>query len=198
MKKVFCLAFVLFSTAWCWADEVAIGKERIEPLKYPKFSLTYEYDFFRKMRTLGDDASTSDLRNQQGIALSFEASLYKYLNAGAAFTVNIPSILKDPVHLRLALFAKPFIPLGERFDLFARLGFGLGGMLAGLAAGAAVHSAGSVGIEYFPWSRLGLALEYGLRAELIRLTAITDKENSNAKWLAIYETPVAMTLHLIL
>lgn len=200
MKKALYLVFAMLTTSFLvWADaDDAIGKERIKPHDYPKFAFSVEFDVLRKVKILGENGSTRDLRDQHGYTLAFEASLYKYLNAGAAFTVNIPSIITDPVNLRLGLFAKPFIPLHERVDVFARVGGGLGGMMAGILVGAAGHAMGSLGIEYFPLSRLGLAVEYGLRAELIRARPLGNNSDGKATMMMFYETPIALSLLMIL
>lgn len=199
MKKALFLVFTIVTASLSWADaEEAIGKERIKPLDYPKVSFSFEYDALRKMQTFGEKGSTSDLGEQHGYWLSFEASLYKYMNAGAAFSLNLPIVPTDPTNSRLTLFAKPFIPLHERFAVFARVGGGIGGMFAGLLAGATGHALGSVGVEYFPFSRLGIAVEYGLRTELIRAKSIMDRSGSDPIMLLFYETPVALSMLIIL
>ena len=69
-------------------------------------------------------------------------------------------------------------------------------MSAGLLAGATGHALGSVGVEYFHFSRLGIAVEYGLRTELIRAQSIMG--SGNPIMLLFYETPVALSMLIIL
>lgn len=203
MKKALSLAFVMLiaSLSWSESEEVEIGKESIEPLNYSKFSLASEYSSLRRQKNFADVGPTSELPNQFAFALLFEAPLYKFMNAGGIFSVNIPPTLTHPIHLRLALFAKPFIPMGERFSLFARAGGGIGAMFAGIAVGGGVHALTNVGIEYFPFSRLGIAVEYGVRAELMRASLLDlgkDKEQGDAKYLISYEMPLTLSINLVL
>lgn len=189
------VATFLLSLPLIGKEELALGEETIKPLKYPKFSLSADYNLNRKYHGFADSSLRINLENRLSAALSFEAGLYKYFNAGALVGFNIPTgIAKgEPLHYRLDLFAKPYVALGERFSLFSRLGAGIsaaqGNLLQYLSQKNDSNQAtlqkvflgtqyehfafggnafAVAGFEYFPWSRFGLVFEAGMRAEILR------------------------------
>ena len=201
VKQLFTvLVFLLCSTIF-GAEEIKIGEEYIEPLKYPKFSLGLDYVLNSKTRKLENAAPYSNEIREIGGQLSIEAGLYKYLNGGALFFLNFPA-KKDPVRIRLALFAKPYIPLGERFSLFARAGGGIGGWLAGGMPGATTNFFATVGLEVFPFSRVGIALEGGWRGEIAMMRSSEDHQDGprtvTTSFFFAHEIPVSLNLHIIL
>jgi len=224
------LSFPLFA-----AEPLGIGQEKVIPIMYPKFSLTGDYSMARKFIGLADSKLRENLDNEFGSALSFEAGLYKYFNAGALFSFNMPTnITKSlPFHLRLSLFAKPLIPLGERVSFFSRVGGGISSIICHpslnykLAAkgseairaeiervydeqsydafGFGGNAFASIGIEYFPFSRVGLALEGGIRAEIVSAKKNPPPprmppKQATPNWLSyfVYGFPVSLTLQIIL
>lgn len=177
-------------------EPIAIGQETIIPIYYPKFSLGGDYNVGRKFHGFRDEKLREKLGNEISTSLSFEAGLLKYFNAGALIGFNVPNFkLLEPLHVRLALFGKPFIGLGERVSLFSRMGVGIGwalclpGMKRYLEMegssmikeelkrvyedgtynflGLGLNTLLTAGIEYFPWSRVGFAFEGGIRAEFL-------------------------------
>lgn len=239
MNKNILLALMasLISCTLVALDEVGIGQEYVTPLSYPKFSLSADHSIARYYRGFADPSLHYKLNNRYGGALSFEAGLLKYLNAGGLITFSL-SDLKDkgePIDLRMGLFAKPIIPLGNRFALFGRTAIGLtlpfpanyspinylvktsddfkaakksifkDQQYQGFAYGG--FGSAAVGIEFFPISRLGLALEWGIRADIIHIgrKRPVGNEIPEAKDGApqsfnymMYEMPLMLTLHAIL
>lgn len=183
------------------AEEIKIGEEYIEPLKYPKFSLGLDYALNSQARKLEKSAPINKIEREFAGLLSIETGLYKYLNGGALFSINFPA-KKDPMRVRLALFAKPYIPLGERFSLFARLGGGLGGWLVGGSPGAATNFLATVGLEVFPFSRFGIALEGGWRGEVVMVNTTEHGTDGPSKqstsFFFAHEIPLSLNLHIIL
>lgn len=139
----------------------------------------------------------------------------------------------EPLHLRLSLFGKPYFALNNRFAVFGRLGMGISsamtplgmkfyleqkssdqtlmalnrvykqGSYSAFAAGGNVIA--SLGVEYFPFSRVGIAFEAGIRAEIFRasrtqnlLTRKTDTKAPLSFWYMTYEYPISLMLHIIL
>jgi len=227
---VLCCASGLFAK-----DDLDLGSEYIKPLKYPKFSISTDYNMFRRFHGFADSGLRYKLNNNFGVALSFETGLYKYLNAGAIFAANIPTEFTEPLHLRFALFAKPYYPITKNFSVFSRLGGGIsttiGSMMERLRGfnspelspslqriyngqqyglmGPGIFGMATVGVEYFPFSRFGLAFETGLRletfyvskgSELIERYAGANKAGAgrNSFTYMVYEMPLMLTLHVIL
>lgn len=224
------MAIFAFSASML-AQDYGIGKEYIAPLHYPKFSITGEYEVNRKFHGFADPSLRMDLERRFDGTLSMEAGLFKYFNAGANFGGSIQSF-KKPVHLRLGLFAKPILPLGERFAFFARLQAGISVDLAFYPAAMEFYSSfdndgnftrvykgqryaglpfsgfgsATAGIEFFPFSRLGFALEWGIRATLLHtrryMPLVSDppivKGAPDSFNFMTYELPVMATLHIII
>ncbi len=225
------------------ADEVeqfGIGEEYIQPLRYPKFSLSFDYSMARRFHGTENSLLRAKLPNNLAGTVSFEAGLYKYFNAGALFSLNFPTSKAnfEPLHLRFTIFGKPYIALTDRIGIFSRLGTGLSVSLldyltvyrfkkdrefndfmeqldntyakqdyAWLPVG--VNAMATIGIEAFPFERLGLALEWGLRGDFFYasksrlLQQLIDKPEEtrpvpNALKYLVYETPIMLTLHIIL
>lgn len=210
VKKIFILVLLCGWSTLSSAEDIKMGEEYIEPLKYPKFSLGADYSFKPKVRELGKDNSTLEPKNEYTTLLSFEAGLYKYLNAGGMLFINIPP--KDnPIRLRMSIFAKPYIPLGERFSLFARVGGGLGGWVAGDLPWASVNALTALGLEFFPFTRFGLSVEAGWRAEVVLNNNRREifeagpydgppkpSKREGARFFFAHEIPLALNLHIIL
>lgn len=233
-KLINVLALFWLSLPLIGESEVPLGEETIQPLKYPKFSLSMDYNLGRKFHDFADPKLREDLANQFGGALSFEAGLYEYFNAGAIFSVNMAKLTKlEPLHIRLSLFGKPYIALTDRFGVFGRVGAGISSAISVFAMNGYLSQEGSstikrelkrvykegsysmiaygantfasLGVEYFPFSRFGLALEAGIRAEFFRasktnnlFTRKTDARAPSALCYMIYEFPISLMLHIIL
>ena len=226
-----------------WAmelEQVAIGEEYIQPLRYPKFAAAFEYGMMRKYHGLEDSRLRADLPNNFGVSLITEAAPYKYLNAGGLFSLNLPRSFEhefQPIHMRLALFAKPYIPLGDRISIFGRFGGGLTvSMLnylrwsplmdrenfpkliseiygiqeySNFPWGANLMT--TIGLEAFLLERVGLAVEWGFRADYIyaskgsMLERFINQQGQkptgrepNARTYFIYEMPLMFNLEIIL
>lgn len=238
VKKAYFLIIALWLTSsGIFAQDDMLGQEFIKPLKYPKFSLSGDYNLLRRFHGFADPALRANLKNAFGATLSFETGLYKYFNAGALFSAFIPAefLKSEPVHIRFALFAKPYYPITNNFAVFGRITGGIStamGMMMGyigethssdlnqalrkvyqgqqysLMAPGIVGSA-TIGLEYFPFSRFGLAFETGIRVEtffVLKGNALiehfTEKNQSGVGPRSfnymVYEIPLALTLHFIL
>jgi hypothetical protein len=192
--------------------------------------LTGEYEINRKFHGFADPSLRGDIERRLVGTIAFEAGLVKYFNAGALFGVAINSFNK-PMHFRLGLFAKPYLPLGERFALFTRLAAGIaidmaifpsakdyyasldkadfdrvfkGQLYQGLPFGG--FGSATIGLEVFPFTRVGIALEWGIRATLLHgqknmllMDKVEDKSGApNSFNYMLHELPVMATLHLII
>lgn len=217
--------------------EAGIGEEYITPLSYPKFSILGDYDMARNFYGFADPSLRYKLGGQHfGAGMSFEAGLCQYFNAGAFFSIDSAHLDPEgePILMRFALFGKPYLPLGDRFGIFARVSGGIASslMMSGdmkaylryiqpdaLADLARVYKgqpytsghyggmgSATIGIEYFPFSRMGVALEWGIRASIYRtsrnmlfLGKVNDVPGApNAFNFMIYEMPLSLTLQAIL
>jgi hypothetical protein len=227
------IVFAAIEVSWCETD---IGEEYITPLTYPKFSITGDYSLKRFYRGFADNSLHYSLENRFGVALSFEVATLKYMTAGALFTVSFSKkSKKEPTDLRLGLFLKPYMPLGDRFSFFGRL---VGGLTLTLASKGMIvdylsnttmsfkdnydivfkgqkymgtpfggFGAATVGIDFFPLSRLGLAFEWGIRADAMHMGKNNVYENEKPEIILgapssfnymMYEMPLSLTLHVIL
>ncbi len=238
VKKLLCIITFLFCCiSNLYAEtKMDLEEEFIKPLRYPKFSIMGDYNLVRHFHGFADKALRHSLENYFGATLAFESGLYKYLNAGALFSFTIPQSLKDSAHMRFALFAKPYIPITNNFSIFTRFGGGLtssagssillklndykspaftsalmriyeGQQYSSFAPGALAMA--SIGFEYFPFSRLGLLFEAGIRAEIfyaskgdMLLESALGKNDASKGLKALaymtYEVPLALTLNIIL
>lgn len=219
---------------------MGIGQEYIKASKYPKFSLTGEYSFFRHGKFLGVPGVEKGMDNAFGGGLSIETGVYKYLNAGASFSSTIGKVKtqSEPLHFRFTLFAKPLISIKDRVTFFSRIGGGLSvmglnplmhfskkGSMAvkerlvstyGLneqntspysLLNPGVNAMATIGAEVFPFSRVGIALEWGIRTDLYYISsqsilddvlgADTGGNKPSIKYLS-YEMPLTLTVHIIL
>lgn len=240
MNKNILLALMasLISCTLVALDEVGIGQEYVTPLSYPKFSLSADHSISRHYQSFADSSFRLKLPNRFGTALSFETGLLKYLNAGALFTASMSQFMAkdEPIDLRLGLFIKPLIPIGNRFALFSRAALG-GSLPLGMFQKNPISFLGNVseefrptyetvykgqnyqgspyggfgsaaiGIEFFPISRLGLALEWGIRSDFITMSRKNSLANKGPEDkpgapqsfnYMMYEMPLMLTLHAIL
>lgn len=179
------------------ADQAfSLGEEYIEPLKYPKFSLIGDTGLVRNFVSFQDKKLNTKLANNWGAGLGVDVGLYKYFNAGFMFTSNIPletSKTIEPILFRFTLVAKPYVPIGDRFGLFARLGGGFGvsifneldhlrktsnteylGKIKDIYYNQAyslfapsMNAMATIGLEVFPFSRFGISAEWGIRGEFV-------------------------------
>lgn len=224
------LLLVTISESLLGADnEIAIGSEYILPLKYPKASITGDFVFNQEFLGFADPAlrSRGNLTNKFGVGAAFETGLYKYLNAGGGISASIPHARNEPFHMRAMIFAKPLIPIGERVSVYARIGGGLawaskGSLLFELKQDESFsesydrvykdqeyheeHFGGvgvaTVGAEWFFLSRLGIAVEFGIRTSIFRHTInwwfVDEKPRvpgtpSGINYM-VYEFPLSVTI----
>jgi hypothetical protein len=213
-------------------DEVAIGEEFIEPIRFAKFSMALGYGMGRVFRSTRDWSLHADLPRKFETIFAYEAGIYQYLNAGGMFSTRISRLKNDePMQIRLGLFAKPFIPIGNRVALFSKL---LGGMAVDVAINPdasayyggfnkphydrvylgqnyagfpfGIFGSATLGIEVFPFSRMGIAFEWGFRASILRthrnvpqITEVAEVANAPSAFnFVVYEMPITLMLHLIL
>lgn len=214
-------------------DEAAIGDDYIPSLNFPKFSLHGDYVFLRHFHGFDDSSFRFALDRKWGAGMSFEAGLLNNFNAGGMFSATIPNLGKhEPFNMRFMLFAKPFIPFGDRFSIFARAGGGLSWTFYGdirnevaqahkdsleefervyrgqvykenAYGGVALLTAG---LEFFPFARIGVALEFGIRTSILRKPIDhwfyepekrIDGAPSGFNYM-IYEFPLSLTIHGII
>lgn len=239
MKAVFKVLAIIFFAHFGWpaTEEVGIGQEYIKSIRYPKISPSFDYSFLRSARFLGERDISTRIDNTWGAGLAFDVGLLKYLNAGAGFSLTTGNGSKpyQPYQTRFTVFAKPLIPINERLTFFGRFGGGLSVLVQSpllhfqmIGADSFKHKLeetygdqdyaffspggnilATVGVEYFPFSRFGLALEWGLRADLYYVPQTkllenfmgkkTAKKNapSSIKYLS-FDLPLILTLHVIL
>ncbi len=214
------------------AQNFGIGDEYVEPLRYPKFSVSGVYQFDRKFNGFADDSLRYDLKSKFDTILSFEAGLLKYFNAGALFGAGI-SGFGQPIQFRFGLFAKPYYGFGDRVAIFGRFAGGLAiEMHMGIPGAARTYygtlnqindqrifknqvydgpsyggfGSATIGIEVFPFSRFGIAIEGGIRGTVLHSSknwpGVTKNKDladvpSSFNYL-LYEFPLMATLHFIL
>lgn len=224
MRLICHLSMMSFVCLSLVAEEYKIGEEYVLPLKYPKFSVSGNYDLGRHFHGFADQGLRFKLPNQFGGSLAFEAGLYEYFNAGAQLTFNIPGTTGVPIQLGLSLFAKPYLPLNQRCSLFARVGAGIsaaqGNMKSWLMKSSPEVAAPelervygehgffntayggnafmTLGIELFPWQLFGFALEGGFRSEIWSERGATDPKVPNNFNYFTYEFPLTLMIHIIL
>src|SRR5580658_1194704 len=116
------LVFALFSNI-IFSQNYSIGKEKILPLEFPKYSLS---SFYNGLRYASINKYSTKLGNNYGLGIFFDVGLYPNLSAGAEISVagNLSNSL-EPMNYRLEIFARPKITFFERLSLFARLTGGL-------------------------------------------------------------------------
>jgi hypothetical protein len=139
----------------------------------------------------------------------------------------------EPIDLRLGLFAKPYLSLSDRYSLFVRVAAGLtlpfqgnqisyldtaspsfksdyrrvymGQQYDGMPFGG--FGAATVGMDFFPFSRLGLSVEWGIRADALHIGRKSPSGNKGPADVPgapqsfnylMYEMPLSLTLHVIL
>src|SRR5690348_7667450 len=106
-KYLYIFALIWLSLPIFSSQEIAIGEEKILPVRYPKASIQFDYNIKRKFHGFADPKLNFDLKDQFSINLSFEAGLLKYFNAGGIFGLDI----EKPMSFRLSLFAKPYLAI---------------------------------------------------------------------------------------
>ncbi len=228
----FIILFALYLQAGnLHAKDIGLGQEYIEPLHFPKFSITGEYEMNRQFHGFADQSLRMNLDRRFDASLAMETGLFPFLNAGVQFGSSIEGF-KKPIHMRFGLFLKPLIPLGDRFSIFARVAGGLavdlafypnaksyyssfdsggsfdrvykGQQYVGLPFGG--YGSATAGLEFFPFSRVGLAIEFGIRAALLHnrrtMPFVSDPEvvrgaPSSFNFM-LYEFPLMLTLHTII
>ncbi len=233
MKKV--LAILLLSKI-AFSTDVPLGTERIKPIEYPKYTLTGYYNSFRYGGITGEEMGR--LNPTYGLKLSFDVGLYRYLNAGAGLSITGTMDSDNPAHYRLSFFMRPKVAFFEdRLAIFTRIGGGptvmfnnspIENLKKSLPPSAAqvvaqkyncpyysdinpgVHGLATIGIEYFPISRLGLTLEWGILADYLHVSKSEslkrkiEKERGPINDTAPYsfgyldlEAPITLSLNLI-
>lgn len=195
MRTILIFAVFIGAASLC-ANESIFGEEYIEPLHYPKFFIKADYGMMTNVLVLGSSGIKASLENNLNYVAGFDVGLYKYFNAGAYVGLQPGNDIKrtfETSFLRLGLYAKPMIPIAERFSIYGRMGGGLTvgflSMLRHLAShgdsdtvekikefyGAQSYSdyapgvnfSANIGAEVFPFSRFGIGVEWGIRGDYI-------------------------------
>lgn len=221
MKKYFLIFLInLAFLPMSFGDEI-LGEEVIKPLRFPKFTVAYDFALNRKFKAFNNSNLKKDLKNSTGFAVMAEAGLLKYFNAGLLFNFSMVD-KESPFVTRLSLFGKPYFSITDRLAIFSRLGTGLtisvynelifkdeilpvyGVQKYGLL-GAGFNFMGSLGLEYFIFSRIGLTAEFGLRSDLLwfeksGLPFFGPGDKRAPNWLnyATHGFPLIIGLHIIL
>jgi hypothetical protein len=227
-----CVFFLLLLCSIANAFQEGLKEESLKPLKFPKFSVFMDYGLKRKFKAFADPSLKIALRNRLDIGLSFEAGLLKYLNAGALFFGSLSKVNQnEPIDISFGLFAKPQLSIGDRIGIFGRFSAGFTTVLPVIPALAYYRDldetidfsksykdqsydgwpfggfgSASIGMEFFPFSRIGLALECGIRAIILRsnksVPGLRPPPNvagaPNSFNYMTYEIPFALTIHAIL
>lgn len=233
MKKV--LAILLLSKI-AFSTDAPLGTEKIKPIEYPKYTLTGYYNSFRYGGIAGEEMGK--LNQTYGLRLSFDVGLYRYLNAGAGLSMTGTMNSDNPANYRLSFFMRPKIAfLDDRLAFFTRIGGGpsvlfinspIENLKKSLPPSAAkvvaqkyncpyysdinpgVHGFATVGVEYFPISRFGISLEWGILADYFYVSkseslkrkiekergSIGDKAPYSFGYLDL-EAPITLSLNLI-
>ena len=232
-RQIFALIFFSLCTL---AQDVDIGQEQIKPIEFPKFTLSSDYSVGRFGKFLGEDNISANLPSEFGAGISFDVGLFRYFNAGAGFSATFGNVLKsEPIYLRFDIFGKPVIRLHDRVSIFGRFGVGPSILIVNpirlhrdistarvvramdriygeqqyAELGPGVHGSALIGVEAFPFSRFGIAIEFGVRADFFYLgksdllEKISKQKFSKASAPASikyfsYEFPIMLSLHIIL
>ncbi|MCA9507419.1 MAG: hypothetical protein KC505_03235 [Myxococcales bacterium] len=238
MKKFLFFIFLILSNTDLLAEDASFGEEYILPLKYPKFFASTDYNMMRNFHGFLSSKLRHSFDNNWNLKFGFDVGLYKYFNAGVILSNTIPKNFTnakfEPIFMHFSLYGKPYLPLGNRFSVFTRFGGGISISLvnilhhlrkngsdtlrqeirnlyheqgyADLSPGA--HAFASIGMEVFPFSRLGLALECGIQAEyyysskgsslvsLLGDNKIEKRAPSSLQYL-IYQMPITLSLSFI-
>lgn len=215
-------------------QEEKIGHEYIESSEYPKFSVMGQYGFNKFGKILGHEGMSGKAKGDFGGGLLFDVPLNKYFAAGAGISVSMRNAKKgDPIISRFSFLARPKISFFNKLTLFARFGLGLDVMLlqplvqlsevnddvrqrvgetfgSGVRialASPGINAGATIGIEYFPISRIGFSVEWGIRADLfhIRKSELLERYGivdpiipPNYFNYFVYDMPLMATIHIIL
>lgn len=230
----------LFYAAMSLSEQPAdrIGEEFITPIAYPKYNFYGAYSGLRW--GMIDQKIHSPLRSTFPAGVGFDVGLYKYFNAGAILSFSTGDLSKTQLFYgRLALFARPQITFFDRLSLFTRLGGGLGFFLGRPDAyfasinkqlpgiedyffsikdiNAGLNGMATIGVEYFPFSRVGFSVEWGIWADYFLVRHVPrnkprredsrEREEGESEFIRdigknygflSYELPIMITLSIIL
>lgn len=242
MRYLILLVSLIYSTASLTEPPAdRIGEEFITPIAYPKYNFYGAYSGLRW--GLMDHKIYSPLRNTFPAGVGFDVGLYKYFNAGAMLSIALGDVSKTQLpYGRLSLFGRPQITFFDRLSIFSKIGGGLSfflgrpdaylssinDQLAGIKdyffetkdINAGLNGIATIGIEYFPFSRVGLSVEWGIWADYFLVRHVPSEKwreedsrergregrGSEGLWrdkgknygFLSYEFPVMLTLSIIL
>lgn len=217
-KYLYIFALIWLSLPIFSSQEIAIGEEKILPVRYPKSSIQFDYNIKRKFHGFADPKLNFDLKDHFSINLSFEAGLLKYLNAGGIFGVDIEGFdMGKPLGFRLSIFAKPYVAINERCSVFLRIGSGITTIKgsyqnleeidpnkitsiyndAKFGDSFGANAFALAGFEYFPWSRFGIALLGGFHVDFLRANKISGSSDIKSFNYMIYKFPIGLMFHII-
>lgn len=191
MKKfLYALSFFALKAL---SDEIPLGEEKIYPLEFSKSYVAYDLNIIDK-NIYGLNGSNISKKIKASLKtnyqLAFEMGLNKYFNAGGTFQVEEVS---DSFLVGASLFLKPHFKITDKWAIFSKFRAGLlhsGGMMEidpskfdTVYNGSSYYPAGfgfplgaSAGIDFFPWSRIGLFAEWGLKSSFIFF--LKDRSNN--------------------
>lgn len=190
--KFFLINFLLAGFAYT-VDidrEYELGEETVVPIYYPSISLLGGANLGHSVKGIGhSNYKRQDKSFTYNSGVAIEVGLLKYLNAGFLIESNIISELlkkgKDNYYnMRLSFFAKPFIGINERLAIYSRLSLGFGWMsnqarfnvdpreadrslYVDNPLAAELNAGATLGVSFFPFTRIGFSLEGGVRAGYI-------------------------------
>lgn len=228
-KAIVTLAILIFAPLRAEIlPTLGLGEEKIEPLQYPKFTLSGDYAGDLRLKSLQNRAIKARAKGKFDAGLGIEVGVVKYLNAGFDFTYRQGALegQLSPLGLRFPLFLKPYFPITSRFSIFLKTQLGpalmfvfpsqeklfinnenkaplqalyrtgeYGPMSYGLTTSAAA------GIDVFPFPRIGISLQWGVRYDIYRANIANRRLASDSPSginLSAMDFPVTATLQLIL
>lgn len=231
MKNLITISASLLCGINLLAADVEKEYDLIEPLRSSTISFTGEYEINRRFHGFADKNLRHGIERRFDGTLSFEKGWGNYVNGGVLVGFGISDFAK-PLHVRTGIFLRPYFPLGERFALFTRVSTGLGVDFAfnpsakdyygsfddgenfehvykgqkyvGLPFGG--FGAASLGLDFFPFARFGVGIEWGIRATLMYGTKnllfahkVEEKSGApNSFSFMLYELPIMLSFHVVI
>lgn len=240
MKKICILMAFAFSAASFAEFKLdPIGEEVILPSEYPKVSFVGKFNTGRSGSIKGKDFKIP-LGSSFGGGMLIDVGLYQYFSAGVMLSMDYATHAThgfESFTPSLDFFARPKISFFDCLTFYSRLSAGAS-VLFGMPNiflkrygsedvksmmnaeytsfhYALVHpgmnASATIGVEYFPTSRIGLSLEAGLSSSYYYVTKsemmekIYDaqagmyiEQQTNPFWLNTFEIPVMLNINVIL
>lgn len=228
-KAIVTLAILIFAPLRAEIlPTLGLGEEKIEPLWYPKFTLSGDYAGDLRLKNLQNKNIKARVRGKFDAGLGIEVGIVKYLNAGFDFTYRQGALKgqSSPLGLRFPLFLKPYFPITDRFSIFLKTQIGpaltfvfpsqeglfmnnenmaalmelyKNGQYGPMSYGLTTSAA--AGIDVFFWSRIGISLQWGVRYDIYRANIANREHASDSPSglsFSAMDFPITATLQLIL